>query len=58
MRSVNLAPNIAEREGDIVFDGERCNGRDIHPYEVMFMKTNRGTRLSAVVTSLSSAFDR
>lgn len=28
--------------GDIVFPGKVCFGRDIHPYEVIFIKTSRG----------------
>jgi hypothetical protein len=28
--------------GDIVFPGGRCFGRDCHPFELMFVKSNRG----------------
>ncbi len=28
--------------GDIVFPGGRCFGRDCHPFELLFVKTNRG----------------
>jgi hypothetical protein len=43
--------------GDIVFPGDLCFGRDIHPYEVMFLKTSRNVS-SKELRSLTHAFMR
>jgi len=34
-------PQAQQHHGDIVYPGKLCFGRDIHPYEVVFVKTNR-----------------
>lgn len=36
--------------GDILFDGKLCFGRDVHPYEVVFIKTNRDISTHEVVS--------
>ena len=52
---VNMSP--VNTYGDIVFPGKVCFGRDLHPYEIIFMKTSR--RLGdAEMESLSAALAR
>lgn len=41
----NFNPKANSQFGDILFPGKLCFGRDIHPYEVMFIKTERGLSL-------------
>ena len=47
-RSLNKAlqeqilPTDPVYNGDIVYPGKACFGRDLHPYELIFIKTNRG----------------
>lgn len=36
-----LNPDAALYGGDMIYPGQRCFGRDIHPYEVLFIKTAR-----------------
>ena len=47
--------NANSKFGDIVFPGGLCFGRDIHPYEVMFLKTSRNVA-SKELRSLTQAF--
>jgi hypothetical protein len=45
-RTLDYNPNAAAfpYQGDIVCDGGRCFGRDVHPLEVVFLKVNRNLR--------------
>jgi len=43
--------------GDIVYSGDLCFGRDIHPYEVMFLKTSREVATKEL-HSLTQAFSQ
>jgi hypothetical protein len=48
-RGLNTHFNPSNKLGtDIVYEGDRCFGREIHPYNVIFMKTNRNVALEAV----------
>ena len=49
-RTLTHSPNpwAACYAGDIVFPGPRAFGRQIHPFEVMFIKMNRGIEEAAV----------
>lgn len=43
-------------EDDVLHAGGRCSGRDLHPVEIMFMKTSRGVNTDAVVSLTRAAW--
>ena len=42
-------------QGDIVYSGKCCYGRDIHPYEVVFVKTNRDVYQCEIISLMNQA---
>ena len=52
-RALRADPNpaAAQYSGDIVYPGPVTFGRQIHPYEVMFIKMNRGVEQAAISLS-------
>lgn len=48
-------PAADKYSGDILFPGGCMAGRDVHPVEVMFMKTNRNLYPKAMLDSVSEA---
>lgn len=41
--------------GDVVFPGNVCCGRDLHPYEAVFIKTNRGVGTREIASLTTAA---
>ncbi len=35
-------------DGDMLYSGKLCNGRDLHPYELIFVKINRNLSVSEI----------
>ena len=55
---VNNREYISGVTDEIIYSGKRCFGRDLHPYEVIFMKTDNKVRKLSIdeIKSLTDYF--
>jgi len=56
--SMNNREYISGVTDEIMYSGKRCFGRDLHPYEVIFMKTDNQLRKLSIdeINSLTNYF--
>jgi hypothetical protein len=56
--SINNRKYISGVTDEVIFTGKRCFGRDLHPYELIFMKTDNELRKLSIdeINSLTNYF--